>query len=68
MLLHDSALCCPQEDTSTQPLNLSARSKPVDTSPTHSCFSGHQSSSPRLLKGRVPSPAPTAARNTSLGM
>ncbi|KAM7397119.1 hypothetical protein PAMP_020116 [Pampus punctatissimus] len=60
-----------KEEGSTQPLNLSARTKTAEplrspTSPTQSLFSGNKTSPTGMGKGRIPSPIPAMGRNTSL--
>lgn len=61
-----------QEEATTQPLNLSARTKQAEplrspTSPTHGPYSGSKSSPTGGGKGRIPSPMAHVSRNTSLG-
>ncbi|XP_077939361.1 transcription factor SOX-6-like isoform X2 [Gasterosteus aculeatus] len=60
-----------KEEATTQPLNLSARTKQAEplrspTSPTHGPYSGSKSSPTGGGKGRIPSPMAHVSRNTSL--
>ncbi|XP_054631697.1 transcription factor SOX-6-like isoform X2 [Dunckerocampus dactyliophorus] len=60
-----------KEEGSTQPLNLSARPKTGEplrspTSPTQALFSGNKTSPISVGKARIPSPASSMGRNTSL--
>jgi hypothetical protein len=72
-VFYNTQLCSitPQEEGSTQPLNLSARprtSEPLrspTSPPTQGLFSGSKTSPGGLARGSNPSPG--LARNTSLG-
>ncbi|KAM8891381.1 transcription factor SOX-6-like isoform 3-T4 [Spinachia spinachia] len=60
-----------KEEATTQPLNLSARTKQAEplrspTSPTHGLYSGSKSSPSGGGKGRIPSPMAHVSRSTSL--